>query len=162
MTITYLIGREVPTGLRVKSVFVQVKNDSPTVAYREAEVIMPLDEDADAWVTARYTEAELWAMGADAGEGAYIAAEEQPLVVPIYQPIIRQMFDALSGPADLDVIRSQLIALLQQNPATYNKLLAALGKLGVPLVDLTTEDKREQLLWVFLFALAAAWNAEAE
>mgnify|MGYP001615055052 CR=1 FL=1 len=155
MAITYKIEDEMQTGLRRKSVFAIVRNNTPVVAYRRAEVIMPLETDADTHIgTLRLS--DLWASGEDSVEATYVAIDERPLAAPVYRPILSKIFTALAGAADLDMIRGQIIAYLQQSPEVYADFVAALKKLGV---DATTpEGKREQLLWVVVLALAGLVN----
>lgn len=156
--INHVIEVIIESGLRTKSVFVILKNDTPTVAYRRAEAIMPHEADVDTFLLAEGVIEGLWAIGEDSSEGAYLAPGDQTLIVPIYQPIIRQIFQALAGPADLDLIRGQIIAILQQSPATYDNFVAAIQKLDIDAS--TPEGKREQLLWAVLLALVGMFNAE--
>lgn len=64
--IQYVIERQQQVGLSNKSIFIVLRNDTPAVAYRRLEVpFVPLAEDADTYLQARYTLQAAWDAATD-------------------------------------------------------------------------------------------------
>lgn len=93
MTLQYAIERQQQVGLQYKSIFVVLRNDTPTVAYRRLEVpFVPIGEDADAYLQAHYTLQTAWdAATAITAQEGWIT-EQTPLQT-YYLSIIKSLYD---------------------------------------------------------------------
>lgn len=160
MAITYEIESIQDNGLRTKSVWCVIRNTSPTTNYRRVEIVMSqLSGDERAYIDTKYTGRELWDRGVSADAGLWLQSVEKPRISPIYKPILQKAFDALKN-NDLDTARSLALQLIGTNEA----LLSDFQKIGTNLEltgVLTTEEKRDQLVWILLLAVIGVLNGDS-
>ena len=158
MAIVYAIEHAEQNTLREKVVRIILRNNTPSIAYRRAEVYMPLADDAETYISANHTAAELWASGVAASEKDWVQTQESPRSAPIYRPILRNAFKVLVQ-NDLDAARSAALQLIAQSDDLQADFVAIRNNLGLTGTDEAT--KREQLLWIIVLALVGEVNSKS-
>jgi len=158
MAIQIAVDRVEQNTLREKVAFVVLRNNSPSIAFRRAAVYMPLQADAEDYISQNHTAAGLWAQGTGASEKDWVKTQEEPLSAPIYRPIIRNVFPFLIA-NDLDAARSAALGLIGQSDDLQADFVSIRNNLGLTGTDEAT--KREQLLWIIVLALVGEVNSKS-